>query len=100
MRTPLIAGAALALSACATAGADSPDPDGNSADRSVCLTTMLEQFKDRPADAQLGSEVLRASGARMLQWVAHGMMVTMDFREDRVRIWLDEQNRVSRVSCG
>jgi hypothetical protein len=27
-------------------------------------------------------------------------MVTMEFREGRVRIYLDEQNRVQRLSCG
>jgi hypothetical protein len=26
--------------------------------------------------------------------------VTMEFREGRVRIWLDEQNRVQRANCG
>jgi hypothetical protein len=44
--------------------------------------------------------MLAASGAKTLQWVAAGMMVTMDYREDRVRAYLDEQNRVQRVSCG
>jgi len=28
------------------------------------------------------------------------MMVTMEFRADRVRVQLDEQNRVQRVTCG
>ena len=49
---------------------------------------------------ELGAEIVRASGAKRLQWVAAGMMVTMDFREDRVRVYLDAQNRVQRASCG
>ena len=61
---------------------------------------MLDQFTGRPATADLGREVLRASGSRTLQWVPAGTMVTMDFREERVRIWLDERNRVQRVNCG
>lgn len=44
--------------------------------------------------------MIAVSGARTLQWVAAGSMVTMDFRADRVRVYLDEQNRVQRVSCG
>lgn len=88
------------LAACATAQPGSPYPGGNSADRYVCRNTMLEQFVGRPANADLGAQIIRASGAKTLQWVAAGMMVTMDFREDRVRIYLDEQNKVQRVSCG
>lgn len=90
----------FALAACATAQPGSPYPGGNSADRYVCRNTMLDQFVGRPASAELGNEVIRASGSKTLQWVAAGMMVTMDFREDRVRIYLDEQNKVKRVSCG
>jgi hypothetical protein len=93
------------LAACATAQIDgqtagSPYPGGNSADRYVCRNTMLGQFVGRGASAELGTQVIRASGSKTLQWVAAGTMVTMDFREDRVRIYLDEQNKVQRVSCG
>lgn len=92
--------AAPLVTACATAVPGSPYPGGNSADRYVCRNTMLDQFKGRQATAALAPEIIRASGSKTLQWVAAGTMVTMDFREDRVRVWLDEQNRVSRVSCG
>jgi hypothetical protein len=87
------------LSACATTGLGAPDPS-NSSNAFVCRNTALEEFVGRPATADLGAQVLRASGAKSLQWVAAGMMVTMDFREDRVRVHLDERNRVQRVSCG
>ncbi|GLR46405.1 I78 family peptidase inhibitor [Sphingomonas astaxanthinifaciens] len=90
----------LSLAACATAQPGSPYPGGNSADRYVCRNTMLEQFVGRPASAELGNEIIRASGSKTLQWVAAGTMVTMDFRENRVRIYLDEQNKVQRVACG
>jgi hypothetical protein len=89
-----------ALAACATAVPGSPYPGGNSADRYVCRNTMLGQFTGRPANAELGNEIIRASGSKTLQWIPAGTMVTMDFREDRVRIYLDEQNKVQRVSCG
>jgi hypothetical protein len=92
--------AAAALAACATAKPGSPYPGGNSADRYVCVNSMLEQFKGRPASAELGNEIIRASGSKTLQWIAHGMMVTMEYRADRVRIYLDAQNRVERASCG
>ena len=88
------------LAACATSNAESPYPGGNSADQFVCRNTMLEQFKGRPADPQLANEVIRASGSKTIQWVPSGTMVTMEYRADRVRVWLDQQNRVERVNCG
>ena len=100
MRNVLVPSAALLLAACATAKPGSPYPGGNDADRYVCRTTMLEQFRGRPATAELGTEIIRASGSRRLQWIEAGTMVTMEFRADRVRIQLDEQNRVQRVTCG
>jgi len=66
----------------------------------TCRGDNLGQFAGRPATQDLGAEVLRVSGARNLRWVAHGMMVTMEFREDRVTVWLTADNRVDRAVCG
>ena len=88
------------VAACATAKPGSPYPGGNSADRYVCRNTMLQQFVGQPATADLGLQIIRASGSKTLQWVAAGTMVTQEFRDNRVRIYLDEQSRVQRVSCG
>ena len=81
------------LAACATAQPAAPAGG-------TCSNAALQQFVGQPAAGDLGARVLTASGAKTLQWVAAGMMVTMDFREDRVRVYLDEQNKVQRLSCG
>nr|WP_314445551.1 I78 family peptidase inhibitor [uncultured Sphingomonas sp.] len=86
-------GAAL-LAACATVGPAQPAGNG------TCSNEGLQQFVGQPASADLGARVLSTSGAKALQWVAAGTMVTMEYRADRVRIYLDEQNRVQRLSCG
>ena len=44
--------------------------------------------------------MLRESGARALRWVPKGMMVTMDYRGDRLTVHLDAANRVERANCG
>lgn len=54
----------------------------------------------QPATAELGAQLLERSGARTLRWVAHGMMVTMDFQPSRLTVYLDPQNRVDRLGCG
>ncbi|NJC05941.1 hypothetical protein GGQ97_001734 [Sphingomonas kaistensis] len=85
-------GAAL-LGACATVGPAAPAGG-------TCSNDNLQQFVGQAATAEVGAQILSTSGAKTLQWVAAGMMVTMEFRADRVRVQLDEQNRIQRVTCG
>jgi hypothetical protein len=88
---PLVAGCATAQPASPTAATTIGG---------ACRNDNLQQFVSQPATGDLGTRILAASGARSLQWVAAGTMVTMEFREDRVRVALDERNNVQRVSCG
>ena len=88
----------LALAACATAAAEAPVAERSSG--MSCNPASLGQFNGRPASQELGAEMLRATGARTLRWVAKGMMVTMDYREDRLTVWLTADNRVERANCG
>jgi hypothetical protein len=86
--------ASAALTACATSAAAPPAPGG------ICRGENLGQFAGRPATRELGAEILRVSGARALRWVGHGMVVTMEFSEQRVTVWLTANNLVDRAVCG
>ena len=86
--------AACTLAACATTAVAPPPPGG------LCHGENLGQFAGRPASPELGAEVLRVSGARVLRWVAHGSVVTMEFSDQRVTVWLTADNRVDRAVCG
>ena len=66
----------------------------------TCRGEALPSFVRREATQQLGADMLAASGARVLRWVPKGMMVTMDYRGDRLTVYLDGSNRVERASCG
>ncbi|HJU77823.1 MAG TPA: I78 family peptidase inhibitor [Sphingomicrobium sp.] len=98
LRIVLIAPALL--TACATAPAAQPGPPATGESGHVCRNEGLGVFAGREATDEVGAEILRVSGARHLRWVRPGMMVTMEFREDRVTVWLAAGNRVERVSCG
>ena len=89
----LILLAPVTLAACATAA---PPPTAGG----ICRGDNLGQFVGRPATQELGAEVLRVSGARNLRWVAHGMVVTMEYSDQRVTVWLTPDNRVDRANCG
>jgi hypothetical protein len=43
---------------------------------------------------------LRASNAAVLRWSPPNTMLTMDYRQDRVTIWLDEANKITKIRCG
>jgi hypothetical protein len=93
MRKALLLGP-LGLCACATAAPPSAQFQGQ------CRTEGLAAFAGREATSDVGAEILRVSGASTLQWVQPGMMVTMEFRADRVRVWLAPGNRIERAACG
>ena len=66
----------------------------------VCRNDALGGYAGQSATQALGADILRVSGAKVLRWIEPGMMVTMDFREDRVSVWLAAGNKIERVSCG
>lgn len=90
--------AAMMLTGC-TANMSNP-PIGGSAPGPACRGDGLAAFTGQEATADLGARMLAQTGARHLRWVADGMMVTMDFRSDRLTVYLDNANRVERASCG
>ena len=85
--------AALALAGCATA-APAPSLAG------TCRADGLGDLVGRPADAALGAEAMRRSGATRLRWIRPGDMVTMDYSAVRLNVHLDARGRVERFACG
>lgn len=98
MRTILLALAALPTAACSM-NMDAVPVAGRTPGF-TCRGDALGQFIGQPAGQNLGARMLAHTGARNLRWVAKGMMVTMDFREDRLTVYLDGANRVERAGCG
>ena len=64
-----------------------------------CSSEALARFVGQPAGDELGSRILRASGARTIRWVPKGGAVTMDFNPTRLTVQLDGANRVESASC-
>ena len=83
------------LGACAAA--PQPQVIGSGA---VCKADGLADLVGKPATADLGAQALERAGARTLRWIQPGTAVTMDFRQDRLDIHLDEQNVVKQLACG
>ncbi|WP_265570604.1 I78 family peptidase inhibitor [Sphingomicrobium nitratireducens] len=86
----------LALAACATDG-DAIPQRGTGA---VCDPAGLDRFAGQPATSALGAEMIATTGAGAFRWVPHDSAITMEFRPDRLTVFLDAANRVERANCG
>jgi Peptidase inhibitor I78 family len=88
--------ALLALAACTTAA-----PRGPEAEAGVkCDATATTDLVGKVADATLGSDALKRSGARTIRWLRPDSMMTMDYRVDRLNVRIDAANRVAGFTCG
>ena len=85
------------LAACTTAQSGEVS---RQAGKGACRSEQLNQFVGQKADAATGAKMLEVSGARVLRWVAPGMVVTMDFREDRLTVTYDAAYLITQASCG
>ncbi|MGF1550582.1 MAG: I78 family peptidase inhibitor [Sphingomonadaceae bacterium] len=99
MKELFLLGAMLMTSAC------TPPPDEGPEDIPVrgagsCDADAAGELIGKPASEALGQRALELSGAAALRWIQPGQMVTMDYREDRLNIELDEANRVKALRCG
>jgi hypothetical protein len=95
--------AALFLSSCTTPPQPAPEviPVRGATPGYTCRLDGLERFVGQPANADIAAEIQRTSGARSVRWTGQGMAVTMDFREDRVNVQLDERMaKIVRITCG
>lgn len=99
MRMPVMAGLMMALAACGAAGGQGPATPPPVAD-GTCSHDGLERFVGQKATAELGAELLKASGARTLRWGGPGMAMTMDFRPDRLTVSYDADMVITAARCG
>ena len=84
------------LAACTSVAAEEPKVLGAGS----CRNDDLSRFAGQQATQELGAEMLRVSGAKRLQWITPGMMVTMEFRADRLRVQLGPEDTVLSARCG
>jgi hypothetical protein len=79
--------------------ATQPEPP---ASEDVVMTCKAEKGQwaiGKIADEALVAKVMADTGSERVRVIKPGMMVTMDFREDRVNLDVDADNRVMSVRC-
>ena len=86
-----------ALAACATVPADGDppvrDPEGS------CRAEPGQRFIGTRATAEVGGQMLAATGATILRWVPPRTAVTMEYAFGRVTVSYDDNYAITAVSC-
>jgi hypothetical protein len=89
---------AVSASACAAVPPDVDEVPVHGVGK--CDAARAQSLVGQQASSALGADALRTTGAAGLRWIPPGAAVTMDYREDRLNIELDRNNRVSALRCG
>jgi hypothetical protein len=88
------------LVACATAPAPQPIPIHGVTPGHTCDDAGTDIFIGQQATEEVGAAIKQATHAAILRWAAPGMMLTMDFRADRVTVWYTPDRKITKVHCG
>lgn len=107
MRSPLwLLAAALPLAACSTpsstasTGGNASEPAAQAdAGTARCDPAVLDRLVGQTASQAVVDKAVRDAGAKHARVVKPGMAVTMDYREDRLTLNVDDNNVIERAGC-
>jgi hypothetical protein len=92
MRTYLLVPTLLSLAACATA---EPQPGAGQ-----CNADGASAYVGKAADATTIEAARKAAGAQRVRTIKPGQMVTMEYLEGRLNLYLDANGNIERIACG
>jgi hypothetical protein len=77
-----------------------PEPAPPSEENMNCDAKNMAWAKGELADEAMVQRVRTDTGSKAVRVIKPGMAVTMDYREDRVNIDVDDKNHIVNVRCG
>ena len=86
------------LASCATAPAGTPVHGVTPGHK--CDAAGTDRFIGQQGTSETGAAIMAATHAAVLRWAPPGVMLTMDFREDRVTVRLSPDNKITAINCG
>lgn len=118
----------LSVAACTPVASNEPPPSGDDGGESVaggktrmksgslppeeqirvapgildesCSAEPAQRFVGRTADEDTVRAAVSASGAKAARVIKPDMMVTMDYRGDRLNLRVDDAGKIIEISCG
>jgi hypothetical protein len=91
---------AIALAGCTTTPDAPPMSDPMPPAAAQCHADAAQSLVGQPATAQNVELARQRAGAQVTRVLTPGQMVTMEFREARLNIYVDASNVITRVACG
>lgn len=67
---------------------------------SACNPDVLPPYVGKTVTPALLEEIKSRSGAQFMRVGKPGMAMTMDFRADRITLFVDSDNRIETINCG
>jgi hypothetical protein len=65
-----------------------------------CQANGTNGFIGQAGSKANGAAIKRATKAAVLRWSPPNTMLTMDYRENRVTVWLDANKKITKIRCG
>ena len=97
MRSVVIA--ALMLGGCATTAEPLIAVHGETPGH-VCNAAAVANYAGQVATAEVAVALVAKSRAAVLRWAPPGVMLTMDYRSDRLTVRLSADNHILALNCG
>lgn len=66
----------------------------------TCRAQGTDHFIGKPATKMMGAAIKDVTHAAVLRWAPPGTMLTMDFRADRVNVYVDRRRMITKINCG
>jgi len=101
MRRPLLFIVLLATSSACTPMPPNAKPSKPFPPRlAQCQPDPGQRFIGQAATEDVVAQVQAATGAKSVRVLKPGMAATMDYRDDRLNLMLDEHDLIEQVTCG
>jgi hypothetical protein len=93
---------AISLVGCSQipSGEPMPIPPPRADVVTACGAEKVASFIGQKRNAVTVAEISRLSSAKAIRWISPGMAVTMDYRDDRLNVHLDDKGVIAMVNCG
>ncbi len=66
----------------------------------TCIADAGQSWVGQPATFEHGERILAATKAKTFRWAGPDKMLTMDFAADRVTVYYDQSQTVTKILCG
>ncbi|MDG2532929.1 I78 family peptidase inhibitor [Sphingomonas sp. HITSZ_GF] len=91
---------ALPVAALLLVGACAPKTPAAAIPGVECSAEKLGELVGKARSPEVEAEARRLSGANVVRWLTPGMMVTMEFRADRLNLHLGTDGKIGSARCG